>query len=115
MNSIIKKILRILGFGRPGGLDDIIGHEIEALIVEAEAKFPVISENIRQGIAALKDEDMPGGEKAVKVAVEVLQTAPVVLARLPDAKAFFVSWVTREYAKGLDELREAANDLLGRL
>lgn len=113
--SIVKKILRFLGIGRKGGVDDWLGHEVDVLWLEAKERFPYIIANIKEGIRTVESEDLSGGEKAVKVAINVMQTAPAVLQNLPEAKAFFVHAVTETFANGLDELRSEAGKLIGKL
>lgn len=109
--SILKKIKKILGIGTGGFVDN----EIDALWVEAKAKFPELVRNIKDGIAAVESADLTGGEKAVKVAMEVMESAPYALKALPQAKAFFVHAVTQVFADGLVELKSAAGKLLGKL
>ena len=109
--SIFKKILKFLGLTKNGWADNAI----DGLWIETKAKYPELIQNIKDGIAAIENEDMPGGEKAVRVAMEVMESAPHVLKALPDAKAFFVHGVTQVFAAGLVELRDEAEKLLGKL
>lgn len=109
--SIFKKILAFLGLGKDGWADNAI----DGLWIEAKAKYPGLVQNIKDGIAAVESEELSGGEKAVKVATEVMESAPLVLKALPDAKAFFVHGVTQVFAAGLKELSEEAENLLGKL
>ena len=109
--SVFQKILRFLGIIN----DSFVGNEIDALWIEAKTRFPYLVQNIKDGIAAVENDDLTGGEKAVKVALEVLESAPHVLRQLPNAKAFFVHAVTQVFAASLDELREEAAELLGTL
>lgn len=109
--SIFKKILRFLGLGKDGWADNAI----DGLWIETKAKYPELVKNIKEGIAAVESEELSGGEKAVKVAVEVMESAPLVLQALPDAKAFFVHAVTQVFAAGLEELRDEAEKLIGKL
>ena len=110
--SIFKKIKAFLV---KVGVLEWADNEIDLLWIEVKAKYPVIVTNIKKGIAAVESEELSGGEKAVKVATEVMQTAPLVLLALPDAKAFFVRAVTDVFSSGLDELKDEAGKLLGKL
>ena len=109
--SIFKKILNFLGLTKDGWADNAI----DALWIETKAKYPGLVQNIKDGIAAVESEVHSGGEKAVKVAMEVMESAPLILVALPGAKAFFVHAVTQVFAAGQEELRAEAEKLLGKL
>jgi hypothetical protein len=88
---------------------------VSALWEEAKTKYPEIVADIRQGIADVQDSTLSGGDKAVKVALDVMAAAPDVLKALPSAKDFFVHAVTEVYTETKTALIDAAEGLLGRL
>ena len=99
------------------------GHQIVAaeksaisqLWDEAKQKFPDLVADIQKGIKDVEDDSITGGEKAVKVAMDVMATAPDVLKALPDAKDFFVHAVTSVFADTKTALVAAAEKLIGEL
>jgi hypothetical protein len=88
---------------------------ISALWAETKTKFPELIADIEKGIADAKDSTLSGGDKAVKVATDVLASAPDVIKALPQAKDFLVHGVTEVFAAGEAALIAAAKSLLGKL
>ena len=58
---------------------------VAALWAEAKAKYPELVAGIKKGIADATDKTTSGGDKAVAVAMDVLETAPAAMARSADA------------------------------
>lgn len=88
---------------------------VSRLWVEVKGQYPELVADIKKGIADATNTNLSGGEKAVKVAIDVLATAPDVIKALPNAKAFLVHAVTDTFAAGLHDLEAAAGLLLGKL
>jgi hypothetical protein len=72
---------------------------IAALWEEVKAKYPTIVAQIEAGIKDAEDSSLSGGEKAVKVAMDILPYLPQAVSELADVKSFAVHAVTTEFAR----------------
>jgi hypothetical protein len=89
------------------GVVDAEGHtftaaassDIAALWAETKTKYPTIVAQIEAGIKDAENSQLSGGEKAVKVAMDILPYLPAAINELADIKSFAVHAVTTEFAR----------------
>lgn len=73
--------------------------DVAALWQEVKDKFPAMVDAITKGIADVKNSSLSGGEKAVKVATDVIPLLPAIVQELPNVKSFAVHGVTEVFAE----------------
>ena len=80
-----------------------------------EDKFPEVFADIKKGIADVSDSTLSGGEKAVKVATDVVASLPDVLAALPGIKDAMVAGVTQFFADEISDFKNIAAEAIAKL
>ena len=84
-------------------------------IAKLETSFPDVYTGIEQGIHDLKDSSLSGGEKAVKVATDVLTTAPAILHALPGIKSALVAAVTQFFSDEISDFKSIGLETIAKL
>jgi hypothetical protein len=99
------------------------GHEVVSDVESHTAKlwanvkdaYPDIVASIEKGIADVKDSTLSGGDKAVKVATDVMAIVPEALKDLPGLKDLLVHGVSEVFADTISDLKDVAVDLIHKI
>lgn len=96
------------------------GHEIVTdtknnvltFINTLENAFPDVYAAIRKGIADLKDSTLSGGDRAVKVATDVLPILPALVKDLPGIKDAVVAAVTVLFGAEVSDFKTVTTETI---
>lgn len=75
-------------------------------------KYPHIAQTIEQGIKDMKDSSLSGGEKAVKVGLDVVAVLPEAIANFSGIKDAIVAGVTQFFADEVSDFKNVASQAI---